>query len=159
VIGLLAVECLLVLAPAFGGDQTKYQLVYPKLFADAGAFVPTPWSFWGYMQYLVNMLFAAAFVLRGDVLARLVNVAFGVLATFGVFALGRRCFGRTVGLWSALLFFTMPFTATLMVRAWVEFALTLYVALAVVAVLAWRETGVRSWLALGAMRGGVAAGP
>ena len=157
-IGLLAVECLLVLAPAFGGDQTKYQLVYPKLFADAGAFVPTPWSFWGYMQYLVNMLFAAAFVLRGDVLARLVNVAFGVLATFGVFALGRRCFGRTVGVWSALLFFTMPFTATLMVRAWVEFALTLYVALAVVAVLAWRETGVRSWLALGAMMGGLAAG-
>jgi len=154
---LLAVECLLVLAPAFGGDQTKYQLVYPRLFAEAGALVQTPWSFWGYMQYLVNMLFAAAFVLRGDVLARFVNVAFGVLATFAVFALGRRCHGRTVGVWAALLFFTMPFTATLMVRAWVEFALTLYVVLAVIAVLVWRETGTRSWLALAAVMGGFAA--
>ena len=157
-VGLLAVEGVLVMAPVVGGDQTKYQLVYPRLFAEAGALVATPWSFWGYMQYLVNMLFAAAFVLRGDVLARLVNVAYGVLATGAVFALGRRCFGRAVGGWAALLFFTMPFTATLMVRAWVEFALTFYVVLAVIAVLAWRESGVRSWLALGALMGGFAAG-
>ena len=157
-LGLLAVECLLAMAPAFGGDQTKYQLVYPRLFADAGGFVPTPWSFWGYMQYLVNMLFTAAFVLRGDVLARLVNVAFGVLATGSVYVLGRRTFGRSVGAWAAALFFFMPFTATLMIRAWVEFALTLYVVMAAVAVLAWRTSGARSWLALAAVMGGFAAG-
>ncbi|MCC6767252.1 MAG: glycosyltransferase family 39 protein [Deltaproteobacteria bacterium] len=156
--GLLAIECVLVMAPAVGGDQTKYQLVYPRLFAESGGFVPTPWSFWGYMQYLVNMLFTAAFVLRGDVLARFVNVAFGVLATAAVFALGRRAFGRTVGAWAALLFFCMPFTATLMVRAWVEFALTLYVVAATIGVLAWRESDHRSWLALAAVMGGFAAG-
>ena len=156
--GLLTLECLLVMAPAFGGDQTKYQLVYPRLFAEAGALVATPWSFWGYMQYLVNMLFTAAFVLSGDVLARFVNVAYGVMATVAVFTLGRRCFGRAVGAWAALLFFTMPFTATLMIRAWVEFALTFYVLLAVVAVIAWRESGARSWLALAAAMGGFAAG-
>ncbi len=155
---MLAAEIVLVLAPAVGGDQTKYQLVYPRLFAESGALVPTPWSFWGYMQYLVNMLFAAAFVLRGDVLARLVNVAYGVLATLAVFALARRCFGRAVAWWAALLFFTMPFTATLMIRAWVEFALTLYVLLAMLAVLAWRDSGDRTWLALGAVVGGFAAG-
>jgi 4-amino-4-deoxy-L-arabinose transferase-like glycosyltransferase len=155
---LLGSECLLAMAPAFGGDQTKYHLVYPRIFAEAGTLVPTPWSFWGYMQYLVNMLFTAAFVLRGDVLARLINVAFGVLATGAVFALGRRCFGRTVGFWAALLFFTMPFTATLMIRAWTEFALALYVVTAVIGVIAWRDTGARSWLALGAVMGGFAAG-
>ncbi|MCC6850544.1 MAG: glycosyltransferase family 39 protein [Deltaproteobacteria bacterium] len=157
-LGLFATECVLVMAPVVGGDQTKYQLVYPRLFAAAGGFVPTPWSFWGYMQYLVNMLFAAAFVLRGDVLARFVNVAFGVLATAAVFALGRRAFGRTVGAWAALLFFCMPFTATLMIRAWVEFALTLYVVTATIGVLAWRESGHRGWLALAAVMGGFAAG-
>jgi 4-amino-4-deoxy-L-arabinose transferase-like glycosyltransferase len=148
------------MAPAVGGDQTKYQLVYPRLFAESGALVPTPWSFWGYMQYLVNMLFTAAFVLRGDVLARFVNVAYGVLATLAVFALGRRCFGRAVGFWAALLFFVMPFTATLMIRAWVEFALTFYVVLAVLAVLAWRDApeGGQAWLGVGAVMGGFAAG-
>jgi hypothetical protein len=155
---LLLVECLLAMAPVVGGDQTKYQLVYPRLFAEAGGFVATPWSFWGYMQYLMNMLFTAAFVLSGDVLARFMNVAYGVLATLAVFTLGRRFFGRAVGAWAALLFFVMPFTATLMIRAWVEFALGLYVLLAVHAVLAWRESGKGAWLALGGVMGGLAAG-
>ena len=156
--GLLAAELVMIAAPPVGGDQTKYQLVYPRLFADAHAFVATPWSFWGYMQYLGNMLFAAAFVLRGDVLARLFNVTFGVLCALAIFAAGRRCFTRGVGVWAALLFVTMPLTTTLMVRAWVEFALTLYVLLAVLAVLSWRETGSRPWLMLGGAMAGFAGG-
>jgi hypothetical protein len=47
----------------------------------------------------------------------------------------------------------MPFTATLMIRAWVEFALALYVLCAMIAVLAWRESGARGWLALAAVMG------
>ena len=155
---VIGAELIMVLAPPVGGDQTKYQLVYPRLYAEAHRIVDTPWSFWGYFQYLVNMLFAAAFVLRGDVLARLVNAAFGVLTALAVFTAGRRLFARSVGVWSALLFVTMPLTATLMIRAWVEFALTLYVVLAVLAVLAWRDGGARSWLALGAVMAGFAAG-
>ena len=58
------------------------------------------------------MLFTAAFVLRGDVLARLVNDAYGVLLILAVFALGRRAFTRQTGVWAAALFMTMPLTAT-----------------------------------------------
>ena len=154
----LGAVVIMVLAPAVGGDQTKYQLVYPRLWAQAGRIVDTPWSFWGYVQYLVNMLFTAAFVLRGDVLARLLNATFGVLATLATFALARRLFGRRVAVWSAVLFATMPLTATLMVRAWVEMALTTYAVLAVLAVLAWRESGARAWLGVGAVMAGLAGG-
>ncbi len=157
-LGLLAAELVMIAAPPVGGDQTKYQLVYPRLFAEAHRLVATPWSFWGYMQYLGNMLFAAAFALRGDVLARLFNATFGVLCTLAIFATGRRWFARGVGIWAALLFATMPFTTTLMVRAWVEFALTLYVVLAVLAVMSWRETGSRAWLVLGGVMAGFAGG-
>jgi Dolichyl-phosphate-mannose-protein mannosyltransferase len=155
---LLGAEVVLVLAPAVGGDQTKYQLVYPRLYAQAHGLVDTPWSFWGYVQYLMNMLFAAAFVLRGDVLARLLNVVYGVLTVLAVFALGRRLFSRAIGTWAAILFWTLPLTATLMVRAWVEFALTAYVLLALLAVLSWREGGSRVWLAIGAVMAGFAGG-
>ena len=155
---VIGAQMIMVLAPAVGGDQTKYQLVYPRLYAEAHRIVDTPWSFWGYFQYLANMLFTAAFALRGDVLARLVNTTFGVLTALALFAAGRRLFARQVGVWSALLFVTMPLTATLMIRAWVEFPLTLYVVLALVAVLAWCEGGARSWLALGAVMAGFAGG-
>ncbi len=155
---LLLAELAIVLAPAVGGDQTKYHLVYPKLFASAHRLVETPWSFWGYVQYLPNMLFTAAFVLRGDVLARLLSATFGVLCTLAVFALGRRLFGRRVALWAAILFATMPLSVTLMIRAWVEPALTTYVLLGVLAAAAWQASGNRSWLALAAVMGGFATG-
>jgi hypothetical protein len=45
-----------------------------------------------------------------------------------------------------------------MSRAWVEFALTLYVVLAVIAVLAWRRSASPPWLALAALMAGFAAG-
>lgn len=157
-LGLLVAEVVLVLAPAVGGDQTKYQLVYPRLYADAHGLVDTPWSFWGYVQYLMNMLFAAAFALRGDVLARLLNAAYGVLTTLAVFCLGRRLFSRPAAVWAAILFWTLPLTATLMVRAWVEFALAAYVVLAVLAVLSWRDTGARVWLAVAAVMAGFSGG-
>ncbi len=155
---LLAAEVVMVFAPPVGGDQTKYQLVYPRLWADAHRLVATPWSFWGYLQYLMNMLFTAAFVLRGDVLARLLHDAYGVLLALAVFALGRRVFSRQTGVWAALLFVTMPITATLMIRAWVEFTLTAYVVLAVIALVAWRRSGAGQWLALAAVMAGFAAG-
>ena len=105
------------------------------------------------MQYLVNMLLprrscSAATCWRVSSTSRSV-----CLATLAVFSLGRRAFGRAVGTWAAILFFTMPFTATLMIRAWVEFALALYVLCAMIAVLAWRESGARGWLALAAVMG------
>ncbi len=155
---MVACEVVMVFAPPVGGDQTKYQLVYPRLFAEAHRLVATPWSFWGYLQYLMNMLFTAAFVLRGDVLARLLNDTYGVLLVFAVFVLGRRTFSRQTGIWAAALFLSMPLTATLMVRAWVEFALTFYAVLATIAVLAWRRSGAHPWLALAAVMAGFAAG-
>jgi hypothetical protein len=155
---LVAAELVLVLAPPVGGDQTKYQLVYPRLWAEAHRLVETPWSFWGYVQYLMNMVFAGCFALRGDVLARLANAGCGVLATLAVFAAGRRLFSRRVGVWAALVFATMPLTTTLMIRAWVELSLALYVVLAVLALVSWRETGHRAWLALGAVMAGLAGG-
>ncbi len=155
---LVSVEIVFNLAPPVGGDQTKYHLVYPRLYAETHALFETPWTFWGYLQYLVNMLFAAAFALRGDVLARLINVTYGGLAILAVFAVGRRVFGRRVGVWAAGLFLTMPMTATLMTRAWVEFALAVYVLLAVAAVLAWWDSGAKPWLAIGAVMAGFAGG-
>jgi len=45
-----------------------------------------------------------------------------------------------------------------MIRAWVEFTLSAYAVLAVIALLAWRRSGARAWLALAAVMAGFAAG-
>ena len=155
---LLAAELPTMLAPPVGGDQTKYQLAYPRLYALHGTLVATPWSFWGQMQFLPNFVFAIAFALRGDVLARLVNGVFGVLAALALADLVRRRLGRDTGAVAGALFFTLPITWSLMTRAGADLALVLYAALAVSAVLGWRATGNARDLRRAALFAGLAGG-
>src|SRR5262245_2901757 len=109
---LLVAVCVLLLvaesptwfAPPVGGDQTKYQLAYPRIYAQAGGLVATPWTFWGAQQWLQNFLFALAYALRGEDLARLLNATSGVLAALAVAVLVRRHFDRRLGVVAGTLF-------------------------------------------------------
>jgi 4-amino-4-deoxy-L-arabinose transferase-like glycosyltransferase len=142
---LLLAVCLLLLvaesptwfAPPVGGDQTKYQLAYPRIYAQAGGLVATPWTFWGAQQWLQNFVFAIAYALRGEDLARLLNATSGVLAALAIAVLVRRHFDRRLGVVAGALFFTMPMCWSLMVRAGADTSLVAYGALAVTAWLDW----------------------
>lgn len=140
-VALLVVELPATFAPPVGGDQTKYHLAYPRLYAAAHGLVPTPWTFWGQMQYLQNFSFAIGFALRGDVLARLFNVVSGVLATLALATLAGRHLGRLEGRATGLLFFTLPITWSLMTRAGADLTVVLFGALAVDAWLEWATAG------------------
>lgn len=134
---LLAGETVAMLAPPVGGDQTKYHLVYARLYAAHGGLVSTPWSFWGQMQFLQHFLFAIGFALRGDVLARFLSATFGVLAAFALAGLTRRRLGLNAGAMAAVLFFTLPITWSLMTRAGSDLGVVLYGTLATDALLEW----------------------
>ena len=162
---LLAVCGLLLLAqsptwfaPPVGGDQTKYHLAYPRLYAEAGRLVPTPWSFWGAQQWLQNFLFAIGYALRGEDLARLLNAASGVLAALAMAMLVRRHFDRRLGVVAGALFFTMPMWWSKMVRAGVDACLVTYTLLAVSAWLDWvrrrRPADLRRTAILAGLAGG-----
>ena len=81
---VLVAEAPTWFAPPVGGDQTKYQLAYPRLWAMAGGLVDTPWCFWGSQQWLQNFLFVLAYAVRGENFARCVNAASGVLAAIAL---------------------------------------------------------------------------
>jgi hypothetical protein len=155
---VLLAELPTMLAPPVGGDQTKYQLAYPRLYAAHGGLVDTPWSFWGHMQFLANFVFAIAFALRGDVLARLLNATFGVLAAVGVASLVRERLSSAVGAAAATVVFTLPITWSLMTRAGSDLSLVVYAALGVAAFLDWRATGKGADLRRTALLAGLAGG-
>src|SRR5438094_9881592 len=138
---LLLAESLAMVAPPVGGDQTKYQLAYPRLYAAAGGLVATPWSFWGHMQFLQNFLFAIGFALSDGALARYLNGAFGVLTALALGALTRRHLGEQSGPAAAALFFTLPITWSMMTHAGSDMPVVLYGCLALGALLDWTETG------------------
>ncbi|HUE31173.1 MAG TPA: hypothetical protein VMR79_09860, partial [Verrucomicrobiae bacterium] len=155
---VLATEVPTMLAPPVGGDQTKYQLVYPRLYALAGGLVPTPWSFWGQMQFLPNFVFALGFAASGDVLARLLNGAMGVAAAFALATLVGTRLAPRAGAIAGALFFTLPITWSLMTHAGVDLAVVLYTALATGAFLAWAAEGRAGDLRRAALMAGLAAG-
>jgi Dolichyl-phosphate-mannose-protein mannosyltransferase len=134
---LLVAEAPTWFAPPVGGDQTKYHLAYPRLYALAGGLVPTPWSFWGSQQWLQNFVFAIAYALRGENLARLLNATSGILAALALATLVRRHLDRRLGVVAGALFFTMPMCWSQMVRAGADTSLVAYTALAVTAWLDW----------------------
>jgi hypothetical protein len=154
---VLATELVAILAPPVGGDQVKYHLVYPRLYAEQGGLVDTPWSFWGHMQFLQNFLFAIGFALHGDVLARLVNATLGVLAALALAVLVGRHLMRRGAVLAGVLFFTLPITWSLMTRAGADLAVVLYAALAVSALLDWGK-GRPADLRRAGMAAGLAAG-
>jgi hypothetical protein len=145
-----------MLAPAVGGDQTKYQLAYPRLWAQAGGLVATPWTFWGQQQFLENFLFASAFALRGDVLARLLSGVSGVIATLALAGLVRRHFDRRVAPLAGLLVWSLPMTWSLMSRAGADLPVIAFVALSVRALLDWAQGQDASDLRRSALFAGLA---
>src|SRR5205809_4036427 len=155
---VLVAEVPTMLAPPVGGDQTKYQLVYPRLYALAGGLVPTPWSFWGQMQFLPNFVFALGFAASGDTLARLLNGAMGVAAALALATLVGRHLAPRAGAIAGALFFTLPITWSLMTHAGVGLAVVLYAALATAAFLAWAAAGRGADLRSAALMAGFAAG-
>jgi 4-amino-4-deoxy-L-arabinose transferase-like glycosyltransferase len=126
-------------APPVGGDQTKYHLAYPRLYAQAGGLVATPWTFWGQQQWLQNFLYTMAYAVRGENLARLMNAVSGVLAAVALATLVRRHFGRSLGVVAGALYFTLPISWSQMVRSGADTSVVIYAALAVSAWLDWAK--------------------
>jgi len=155
---VLAAETVAMLAPPTGGDQTKYQLAYPKLFAEAGGLLAFPWTFWDQQQFLQNFLFTAGFALRGEDLAALLNATTGVLAALAVATLVRRHLAAGAGAIAGALFFTLPMTWSQMARAGADVAVVCYGALAMTAVLDWARTARTADLRRAAIMAGLAGG-
>ncbi|MCW5891944.1 MAG: glycosyltransferase family 39 protein [bacterium] len=155
-LGVGLAEIPMMLAPAVGGDQTKYQLAYPRLWAQAGGLVATPWTFWGQQQFLENFLFAGAFVLRGDVLARLLSGVSGVIAALALAGLVRRHFDRRIAPFAGLVVWTLPMSWSLMSRAGADLPVVAFAALSVRAFLDWAWGAAASDLRRAALFAGLA---
>jgi hypothetical protein len=157
-VALLVAQAPTWFAPPVGGDQTKYHLAYPRLWANAGGLVPTPWCFWGNQQWLQNFLFVLAYAVRGEDLARLLNAAAGVMSALSVATLARRHLDRRLGVAVGVLVFTMPMTWSQMTRSGADMSVVVYAGLAVTAFLDWALGARPGDLRRAAIMAGLAGG-
>jgi hypothetical protein len=122
--GLLTL--LPALLPPVDWDGLFYHLTAPKLYLEAGQVIANPSVPHFNFPALMEMLFAWAMLLRGDIAAKLLHPGFGALLAGLIFQLTRRFFSSRAA-WPALLIFaSMPMVATLSGWAYNDLALAFY---------------------------------
>lgn len=149
---MLHIVCLLVMVPfvmaMFLGamlppvdfDVKAYHLVGPKEWFQAGEITFLQHNVYTSFPFLSEMLVLVGMVLRDDwfrgaLAGQAVLAAFGPLTALAVYAAGTRWFGSTVGILAATIHLTVPWTYRISVIAYVEGALTFFLAAALLATM------------------------
>ncbi len=145
----LALALLMALAPPTSWDAMTYHLVGPLRYVDAGRITTQPDNhFMGFPQGM-EMLYGLVFSLfRRTTTAAPLHWYTGVLAMVAIAGLVRRYADRSTALTSLLLAQSSYSLWLLFGVPYVDLAMMLYGALALIVIMQWQATGQVSWLLL-----------
>jgi hypothetical protein len=154
---VLGVQLLIALTPTVDTDGVVYHLTAPKRWLESGsldylATYPQSNSPMG-----VEMLYTIGLVFGGDISAKCLHLALGVLGAVGLFLCGRRLGGRTLGAVTATLYLVGPVGVIgTLGTAFIEGAVSFSVAAAALAWVVWFQERDAGWLRCAAVLAGVA---
>ena len=124
IIGIFAL--FLALLPPTDWDGLFYHLTGPKIYLQAGAVVGGLDVPHFNFPSLMEMLFAWAMLLRGDIAAKLLHTGFGLLLVGLVYIVTRRFLGQKAAWPAVLILASMPMLGTLAGWAYNDLALAFY---------------------------------
>ncbi|HID62047.1 MAG TPA: phospholipid carrier-dependent glycosyltransferase [Anaerolineae bacterium] len=154
------------LTPPIAWDSQVYHLTGPKLYRQAHLLpVDIDLPYLGFPS-LLEMLFTAGLLLKGDVVAKLIHYTYGLLTLLALFAFARRYFNRKVAWLSMAILYSIPSLVLVSTWAYVDLGLIFYEFTAFYALMRWLEVRDkpfgsaqgRRWLALTAILCGLALG-
>ena len=96
------------LAPPIAADALAYHLAVPKIYIGRQAIVDLPNHKHAAQPFLMEMIFLWGMLLKGDVLAQLLNFAATCAAGASIYLLARRFFSRRVGIIATAAFMLTP---------------------------------------------------
>jgi hypothetical protein len=156
---LIGMALLLAFAPPTAWDALSYHLVGPAAYLETGRIDPHPENFFLGFPQGVELLFGLTMSLFGRASAAApVHSLFGLLALLAVGGFAARRLSAPAG-WLAVPLLLSAYSVWLLYGwPYVDLALMAYGACALVAIVTWRETDRRGWLALAGMYAGFALG-
>jgi 4-amino-4-deoxy-L-arabinose transferase-like glycosyltransferase len=146
------------LAPETRFDALNYQLAVPRIYLEQHRFVDLPYFWHSYFSRMANMLYVIALGLHGQIVAKLLMLAMGLIAALGVYALGCLVASQRVGLWAAALFYSTPLVCWLSTTAYIDLILTVFLLGSLLALLRWKESGSPNLLWVSGLLAGAALG-
>ncbi len=153
-----ALSGLTALAPPLKWDAHVYHLTLPKLYSQTHAIGLGGDFFFSGMPQLTEMLYTAAYLLRGEIAAQFLGWLLGAVLALGLAAHAAELFGpRLAGVAPAVLFASFTLALSL-AWAYADLLLMLLALGVLVALRHWRLTREPRWLYLGAVFCGLAMG-
>ncbi|MBN1991849.1 MAG: phospholipid carrier-dependent glycosyltransferase [Anaerolineae bacterium] len=143
-----AIYCLLIasfvlfiaLLPPTDWDGLFYHLTGPKLYLQAGSIIGGIDIPHLNFPSLMEMLFAWAMLLRGDIAAKLLHACFGFLLAGLVYLTACRFLNKKAGWLAVLIFAGMPMVSILAGWAYNDLALAFYQFAALYAFISWKNS-------------------
>jgi hypothetical protein len=135
------------LTPPAEWDALVYHLAGPKAYIDAGRIFWAPDNFHLSFPALTEMLFLCAMLLKGDIAAHLVHLAYAALTVAAIYAFARKHFAGHVPVLAAVLFTSIPTAVYIAAWAYVDLTLAFYEFMAFFACVNWLDNRRHSrWL-------------
>lgn len=145
------------LIPPNDWDELMYHLPHASQWAQTGKLTVNEWLRYPWFPYNFNLLYAAALILRGDILTHLLHAAAGWLIALMIYRIGIRYSSRVTATIATLMWLIL--VKDLFANAYVELGIALFITTASVACLFWLENSSRrGWLVITAFMLGLAAG-
>ncbi|MEM8531895.1 MAG: hypothetical protein AAGF95_13700 [Chloroflexota bacterium] len=146
------------LMPPHDWDEVAYHMTLAKMYTDAQAIiyvpfiVPSNWPMNSQMLFVIGLLFGS------DLAAHLITLGITVLVALGLLIIGRRYFDDPVGIVAAAIFLTVPLVKRISGSALIDVTIGMYILAGLIALIQWQHTRRWTWLFLGGMFAGFAAG-
>jgi hypothetical protein len=144
-------SAMVVLSPEIAFDPVSFHFVYAREYAVRHRLEIVPRLPYSYFPQNVEIMYTLAFLIDGQIAAKVLTYAYFPLAALTLVLIGRRWFSTEAGLVGAALFATTPFIAWTGSVAKNDLALALYLLLALYAGLRWVEGRRFAWLAAAAL--------
>jgi hypothetical protein len=138
---ILATTCIRALAPEIGNDALAYHLAHPKVFVDLHSIVAIPYTRESLWPYFTEMLFTLGLLLQGAVLAKLFSFVSAVMLSLAVYSFAKEKYGRDIGLFSCIIFFSTPAIFTQAGYAYIDIMLALYSFMSLFFLFKWLDFG------------------
>ena len=154
----LALALVAALGPETEFDALNHHLGTVRLFLTAKRIGQTPSMAWAAHPLLVEMLYAFAWLVGDQLLAKLVHFGLGFLTAAACYLFCRHYLSRAAGWLSAAVFLGSPIVLYLMQAAYIDLGLAFFGFLSTWSFYNWLRSSHRGWLVLSALLGGLCLG-
>jgi len=138
-----------------GGDDLRAYYNLPKTFIEQGGITDFPYYVFNNAPHAATYLYIPILLISSFVL-NYVNVFLVIALAAALFIFGSRLANRGAGLWSSLLFISMPLIYYFLITVKVDFLSVFFIVLGLLTIYIAHEEDANSWLGLGGLFIGMA---